>query len=72
MRKIFYLLGLLPMLIFSQNTSDKIIYFDSIGKDASKENHSSYRIIKDYHTEKDLYQIKDYYKSGILKMEGNI
>ncbi|BDU24553.1 energy transducer TonB [Flavobacterium sp. GSB-24] len=71
MRKIFYLLGLLPMLIFSQNASDKIIYFDSIGKDASKENHSSYRIIKDYHTEKDLYQIKDYYKSGVLKMEGN-
>lgn len=59
------------MFLFSQNAADKIMYFDSIGKDASKENHSSYRIIKDYHTEKDLYQIKEYYKSGVLKMEGN-
>lgn len=59
------------MFLFSQNASDKIVYFDSIGKNASKENHNSYRIIKDYHIEKDLYQIKDYYKSGVLKMEGN-
>lgn len=64
-------LFLIPFFLFSQNTSDKIIYFDSIGKDASKENYSFYRIIKDYYTEKDLYQIKDYYKSGVLKMEGN-
>ncbi|MFD1603656.1 TonB family protein [Flavobacterium artemisiae] len=59
------------MWIFSQNSTDKIIYFDSIGKDASKEKHISYRIIKDYYTEKDLYQVKDYYKSGAIKMEGN-
>jgi len=72
MKKTLHLLFLIfPIWIFSQNTSDKIIYYDSIGKDVSKENHSSYRIIKDYHTEKDLYQIKDYYKSGVLKMEGN-
>jgi TonB family protein len=62
---------LFPILLFSQNSTDKIVYFDSIGKYASKENYSSSRIIKDYYTEKDLYQIKDYYKSGILKMEGN-
>lgn len=72
MKKTLYILFvLLPMWVFAQNISDKIIYSDSIGKDASKENHSSYRIIKDYYTEKDLYQIKDYYKSGVLKMEGN-
>ena len=64
-------LFLVPIFLFSQNASDKIIYFDSIGKDASKENHSSYRIIKDFYTEKDLYQVNDYYKSGVLKMEGN-
>ena len=65
------LLLLIPVLLFSQNASDKIIYRDSIGKDASKENHVFYTIIKDYYTDKDLYQIKNYYKSGVLKMEGN-
>lgn len=71
MKKNFLFFLLFPMWIFSQSTLDKIVYFDSIGKDASKENHISYRIIKDYYTEKDLYQVKDYYKSGALKMEGN-
>ena len=69
--KLFAALVLFPMWLFSQNSADKIIYRDSIGKDASKENHSFYTIIKDYYIEKDLYQIKDYYKSGVLKMEGN-
>lgn len=70
-KTLYFLVALFPMFLFSQNASDKVVYFDSIGKDASKENHNSYRIIKDYYTEKDLYQIKDYYKSGVLKMEGN-
>ena len=70
-KKLFILTILFPIWIFSQNSSDKIIYFDSIGKEASKENHTSYRIIKDYNSEKNLYQIRDYYKSGELKMEGN-
>ena len=71
-KKLFAIFVLLnSVFAFSQKASDKIIYFDSIGKDASKENHSSYRIIKDYYNDKDLYQIKDYYKSGVLKMEGN-
>lgn len=72
MRKTLYLLLILfPAFLFSQNASDKIIYFDSIGKDASKENYVFYRIIKDFSNEKDSYQVKDYYKSGTLKMEGN-
>jgi len=64
-------LFLVPIFLFSQNSSDKIVYYDSIWKDASKENYQFYRIIKDYYTEKDLYQIKDYYKSGVLQMDGN-
>ena len=70
-KKIFIALVLFPIFLFSQNSSDKIIYRDSIGKDASKEDYAFYTIIKDYYTEKDLYQIKNYYKSGVLKMEGN-
>ncbi|WP_202700637.1 energy transducer TonB [Flavobacterium sp. UGB4466] len=70
-KKIFIALALFPIFLFSQNSSDKIIYRDSIGKDASKEDHAFYTIIKDYYTDKDLYQIKNYYKSGVLQMEGN-
>ena len=70
-KTLYFLLLFFPVFLFSQKALDKIIYFDSIGKDASKENYTFYRIIKDYNTEKDLYQIEDYYKSGVLKMEGN-
>ncbi|WPO80523.1 TonB family protein [Flavobacterium sp. KACC 22761] len=72
MKKTFFVfLALVPAFFFAQNSTDKIVYFDSIGKDATKENHKFYRIIKDYYTEKDVYEIKDYYKSGVLKIEGN-
>lgn len=72
MRKtLYFLLALFPMFLFSQNSSDKIIYYDSIGKEIPKGDHIYYRIVKDYYTEKDLYQIKDYYKSGELQREGN-
>lgn len=72
MKKNFvFLLIIFPIWIFSQNTTDKTIYYDSKGKETSKGEHSFYRVIKDYYTEKDLYQIKDYYKSGVLEMEGN-
>jgi len=60
----------IPILLFSQKSTDKIVYFDSIWKETTKENHEYYRIIKDYYTDKDLYEIKDYYKSGVLQMEG--
>lgn len=34
-------------------------------------NHKYYRIIESYDSQRGLYKIKDYYKSGILQMEGN-
>jgi TonB family protein len=61
---------LIPIIIFSQNTIDKTVYFDSIWKETTEVNHQYYRIIKDYYSEKDLYKIYDYYKSGVLQMEG--
>lgn len=72
MKKTFFIvLIFIPFFLFSQNATDKIVYFDSIWKDASKENYKYYRIIKDYYIEKDLYEIKDYYKSGVLQMQGS-
>jgi TonB family protein len=61
---------LIPILLFSQNSTDKTVYFDSIWKETTKENYKYYRIVKDYYSQKDLYQIYDYYKSGTLQMEG--
>lgn len=60
----------IPILLFSQKSTDKTVYFDSIWKETTKENYEYYRIIKDYYTEKDSYKIYDYYKSGVLQMKG--
>ena len=68
------LFSLLFLLIyfttFSQNSNDKTIYLDSLWNEIPQGNHYYYRLIKDYHLEKDNYKIYDYYKSGIIQMEG--
>lgn len=50
--------------------NDKLIYLDSTWIETSKENHEYYRIVKDYYSDKDLYKIYDFYKSGVLQKEG--
>ena len=50
--------------------NDKIIYLDSTWNETKQENHKYYRIIKDYHSKLDLYEIKEYYKSGAIRTEG--
>lgn len=62
----------IPKLAISQVTANiKTIYLDSLWQNASKENHTYYRIIKGYYSkEQDTYQVYDYYKSGTLEKEG--
>jgi antitoxin component YwqK of YwqJK toxin-antitoxin module len=60
----------IPKLCISQSTFDRKIYLDSTWNDTTSENYKYYRIVKDYYSDKDLYTIKDYYKSGVLQMEG--
>ena len=56
---------LVPKLCISQtSTIDRKIYLDSTWNETTSENYKYYRIIKDF------YLIKDYYKSGVLQMEG--
>lgn len=56
---------------FSQSASiDRKIYLDSTWNETTSDNYKYYRIVKDYYSEKDLYVINDYYKSGVLQMEG--
>jgi hypothetical protein len=62
---------LIPKLVVSQSSSiDRKIFLDSTCNETTSENYKYYRIIKDYYSEKDLYEIKDYYISGVLEMEG--
>ena len=62
---------LVPKLCISQtSTIDRKIYLDSTWNETTSENYKYYRIIKDFYSNKDLYVIKDYYKSGVLQMEG--
>ncbi|WP_396170542.1 energy transducer TonB [Flavobacterium sp.] len=52
------------------SANDKKIFLDSTWNETSQENSKYYRIVKDYYLEKDLYIVNDYYKSGVLQMEG--
>lgn len=72
MKSVLFLLLFLfiPKLCISQSTIDRKIYLDSTWNETTSENYKYYRIIKDYYSDKDLYVIKDYYKSGVLQMEG--
>lgn len=71
MKSIFFSLFFLPFIIFAQNSNQKIIYLDSVWKETTEGNHKYYRIIESYDSQKELYKIKDYYNSGVLKMEGH-
>nr|WP_315150897.1 energy transducer TonB [uncultured Flavobacterium sp.] len=71
MKSIFFSLFFLPFIIFAQDINQKKIYLDSVWKETTEGNHKYYRIIESYDSQKELYKIKDYYNSGVLKMEGH-
>lgn len=52
--------------------NDKIIYLDSMRIKSSIEDHSFYRIIKDYQLDKDSYLVYEFNKSGGLLIESRI
>jgi antitoxin component YwqK of YwqJK toxin-antitoxin module len=43
---------------------------DSLWRETTNANYKYYRIVKDYNLVKDSYRILDYYKNGVLQMEG--
>ncbi|HQK40896.1 MAG TPA: energy transducer TonB, partial [Flavobacterium alvei] len=62
---------LLPKMIFSQvSRNDKMIYLDSTWNEATKHDYKYYRIVKDYYSNLDLYEFKEFYKSGAKRTEG--
>lgn len=66
-----FLFLLIPIVSFSQVPLSKKIYLDSLWNETTEENHQYYRIVKEYYSQKENYTFLDYYKSGILQMEGN-
>ncbi|MEN9910321.1 MAG: hypothetical protein RLZZ540_3480 [Bacteroidota bacterium] len=65
------LLLFLPKIAVSQiSKNDKIVYLDSKWQETTAENNSFYRVIKNYRLNQDLYEIKEYYKSGTIRTEG--
>lgn len=77
---LFTLLFLLvPKLAISQTTeyakfnlsdNDKLIYTDSTQMETKSKDYKFLRIIKDYKLDKESYTILEYYKSGVLHMQG--
>jgi antitoxin component YwqK of YwqJK toxin-antitoxin module len=73
MKLLFYslLFFIVPKLCVSQTSAnDRKIYLDSTWNETISDNYKYYRIVQDYYSDKDSYLIKDYYKSGVLQMEG--
>ena len=67
-----FILLLITSLAFSQspqNVSGKI-FLDSSGNETSEGNHKTYRIIRNYSSDSNHYEINDYYKSGSILMKG--
>lgn len=70
MKKFILSFFLFSKILFAQEANDKIVYLDSVWNESTKENHEYYRLIKDYHLEKEEYSFEDYYKSGKIQMQG--
>lgn len=71
------ILLLLSVTIFSgisyaQSSTDKLIYLDSVRKETTKDNSKYYRIIKEYSSTRDSYEVIDFYNSGKIQMTGKV
>lgn len=57
-------------IVFSQNSLDKTIYIDSLGREVPEGKHLYSRLIKEYASKKDFYDVLEFYNTGKLHMEG--
>ncbi len=73
MRKFIYLLICLTRIAMNaQDSADKTVYMDSTGRVTNESNYDIRRTIKDYYSERDIYEINYYYKSGKLQSTGQV
>jgi hypothetical protein len=69
-----FLFLFVPKIVNSQITNnDEISYIDSLGQYGTFENYKYIRVIKDFKNPNvDVYQLKEYYKSGKIALSGTI
>ncbi|WP_291147731.1 TonB family protein [Flavobacterium sp. UBA7680] len=71
---LFVFLLLMPNIFFAQiaaSANDKIIYLDSLWNPVTNGDFKYYRIVKDYHLDKEEYRFEDHFATGKIQMEGN-
>ena len=66
----YWCLLLFPLGVLAQNFEAKKIYLDSLYAVTDYKNHKYYRTVESYDATKELFQIKDYFSSGALHMNG--
>lgn len=63
--------GIFLLSLFMVFGQDKKVCFDENWKDISCSNdYTFYRIIENYNENNSIFKVKDYYKNGVLQMEG--
>ena len=67
---LLFLFFFIPNLLLCQTNNDKTIYLDSLWEETANSDFKYIRIIKDYYLDREIYNILDYYKSGIIKRTG--
>lgn len=70
MKKTLLLFLLSSSALLAQKSKDFTIYLDSTKTNTIEKEYEYYRIVKDYYTEKELYEVTQYYKTGEIESEG--
>ena len=64
MKKIILVAGLFfSLLSFGQTSNDKVVFYDSIGKETFSKKYYFKEIIKEYNLEKEIYEVEYFQKS---------
>lgn len=67
---LLFLFFFIPNLLQCQTNKDKTIHLDSLWEETANADFKYIRIIKDYYLDREIYNISDYYKSGIIQRTG--
>ena len=66
----FFALLFFSISLLAQESADRIIYLDSLGFPSTANNYTHTRIIKNYYTDQEKYEVNEYYKSGSISFKG--
>ena len=64
---LLFLLFYNSITLFAQETKEYVTAYDSLGRISDAENYYYLRVVFDYYTTKDLYEVKEFYNTEVLK-----